>query len=320
MTKMSPIGNRILPYEAGITRLTPLDQNKTPMYERAVSTPYSYLASTQVTVSKTTETVENGNGQPGNFVTDQTYTMTIVDNAYSPIFYGVAAGLIETLHTKALMPTQFTYTLAPTVTEDSTLDIVFGTTDNPVANGHVPAPDKNGNFHIIVNDNKGNVLTKATQAQLGTYVYDEDNKTLSFSEDYKGMTLTITFDYEHENVVEYTSDPILKQPEFLVETFGIVVDAETDDKYLVYRSLERATLTGDLANQPMQKSRSSSITYTFTSAPVPKGVSIYHEKIALYESAAGMAGTIKDNIVNGCDDNFTGNVLGGGKDEDVIEP
>lgn len=295
--KMSPISNQLLPYEAGLVRLTPLDANKQPMYERAVVTPWEYLTSTQWGISSTSETVANGNGQDGEFITSKSYTLTVNGNVFSPIFHGVAAGLIETFQDTALMPEQITWTLG----SEASPTITFGASKNVAKE---PAKDEKGNYHFVVQDNKGNVLTKTSNAELGTFVYDEDTKTMKFSDDYKNMTMTITFDYSDTNVVEYSADPVLRNPEFLVETYGLVQDASTGETFRVYRSLLRAKISGDLNSQAMQKERSAGLTYTFVSSPVPKGVSPFIERWT-DDITEGVDDTT-DNIVNGCDDNFAG--------------
>lgn len=296
--KMSPISNQLLPYEAGLVRVTPLDANKQPMYERAVVTPWEYLTSTQWGVSSTTETVANGNGQDGEFITSKSYTLTVNGNVYSPIFHNAVAGMIETFPGSTLMAEQFTHTLS----NDATPKITFGASKDVAKE---PAADASGNYHFVVQDNKGNVLTKATNAELGTFVYDADQKEMTFSADYKGMTMTVTYDYADTSAVVYSADPILRNPEFLVETQGLVQDASTGETFKVYRALKRAKVSGDLNTQAMQKERSAGLTYTFVSAPVPKGVSPFLEAIAPYVVDDGTDATA-DNIVNGCDDNFTG--------------
>lgn len=294
--KMSPISNQLLPYEAGFVKVTPLDANKQPQYSRTVITPWEYLTSTQWSESIETETVDNGNGQNGEFPTSRTHTLTVNGNVFSPIFHNMVSGKIETFKEKALMPDQFTWTLPTTDPK-----ITFGVGKDVVRE---PAKDDTGEYHFVVQDNKGNVLTKATNAELGTFVYDDEQKEMTFSADYKGMQMTVTYDYEESDVVEYSADPILRSPEFLVETFGTVQDATSGETFVVYRALRRAKISGDLASQTSQKSKSAGLTYTFVSTPVPRGVVPWIERWA--PDTGDGTSAASDNIVNGCDDNFSG--------------
>lgn len=311
MAKTTTVRKDLIPYEAGVVVLTPLDENKRPQYEKSVATGYDFLTSTQTSVSHTTETLANGNGQDKDYVTDETYTLTVIGNTYNPVFHATVLNRIETLPEKHLMLTEATWNLPNTVADGTDLEITFGTSGNIAV---VPAADEDGNVNFIVEDSYGNNLVRvdaASKLEKGTYFYDADSKALQFSEDYKGAMIRIIYSYEDANAIVYTNDPILKQPEYMVQVFGLSQSASTSDTYKVVTTLKRATASGDVTDQITQKSKSAPITYTFTSTPVPSGVSVYSQAFApVTNGAGGDSGNV--NVANGVDDAGIGKTQTGG--------
>lgn len=294
----------LIPYQAGVIILDPLDENKQPDYTRSVATGTDFLTSTQVTITRTTETLENGNGQNKDFITDETYTLTATGNVFNPIFHGVVTGQIETLPTKNLFPYELSYNLPTTVAEGSGVTLSFGTS-SPVPDAPVPAADESGQVNFLIEDSYGNVLTRLDSPEFGAYSYDEDTKTLEFSEEYKGALLRIIYNYEVTNSIQYASNPILQNVEYQVRIFGIRQSASTGDSYNFIEKIARATATGDISNQATQKSKSAPITYTFSSTPVPAGTSVYVAAYAPTSVTSEADGSALVNRVNGCDDAFT---------------
>lgn len=288
----------IIPYRAGVVIITPLDENKRPMYTRSVATEYEFLTSTQTSVTRTMETLANGNGQDKDFVTDERYTLTVIGNTMNPVFHGVVTGRIETLPTDELVPTDVTFNLSTTKpTTGSYLEIKFGTGEDFEA---IPAANEDGEYNFVVEDSYGNPLVRKDTPVFGAYSYDSDTKALQFSEEYVGAAIRIIYYYKVSNALRYDSNPILQQPEFQIQTFGLVSSASTSEKYMAITTLKRCTATGDITDQTTQKSKSAPITYTFQSSPVPDGVSVYSQ---VFAPVAGTAASI-DSIVNGGDDNF----------------
>lgn len=301
--KTTTVRKDLIPYEAGVVILDPLDENKQPDYTRSVATGYDFLTSTQVSITRTSETLENGNGQDKEYPLDETYTMTVTGNVYNPIFHGVVTGQIETLPAKALMPNEISYNLPTTATAGTNISLVFGT-GGPLANEPIPAADESEQVNFIVEDSYGNVLTRLDEPEFGAYSYDPDTKTLEFSEEYKGALIRVIYNYEVTNAITYSSNPIIQNPEYQVRVFGVRQSASTGETYNFMEKIARATATGDISNQATQKSKSAPITYTFTSAPVPKGTSVYTSSFAPTSVTADASGTATKNRVNGCDDNF----------------
>lgn len=301
--KTTTVRKDLIPYEAGVVILDPLDENKTPDYTRSVATGFDFLTSTQVSITRTTETLENGNGQNKEYPLDETYTMTVTGNVYNPIFHSVVTGQIETLPASTLMPNEISYNLPTTTSAGTNVSLAFGPS-GPLKDEPVPAADESGEVNFIVEDSYGNVLTRLDDPEFGAYSYDADTKTLEFSEEYKGALIRVIYSYEVTNSIMYTSNPIIQNPEYQVRIFGIRQSASTGETYNFMEKIARATATGDISNQPSQKSKSAPITYTFTSTPVPKGTSVYSSTFAPTNVTADSDGVAIQNRVNGCDDNF----------------
>lgn len=303
--KTTTVRKDIIPYRAGCVILTPLDANKKPDYSRSVATGWDFLTSTQTSVTRNAEDLANGNGQDKSYPLDEVYTVTVVTNVYNPVFHGVVTGRIETLPDKTLVPTEISHSLPDTLGEGDNLTITFGESgDYPT----VPAPDAEGKYSFVVEDSYGNVLTMLDTPEKGAYSFDPDTKTLSFSEDYKGALIRVIYYYEDANTIRYDSNPIIQEPEYLIQMYGQSQSASTGDTYKVVTILQRATASGDITDQTTQKSKSAPITYTFTSAPVPAGTSVYSQiftpTVDPNVSTASGVSEMK-NIVNGCDDKFT---------------
>lgn len=289
MAKTSTIKKDLIPYSAGTVILTPIARNGRPDHNRSVSTEFNFLASTQVSETRTVESLDAGNGSSPtkDFVTGITYTLTVTANAYNPVFHAVATGKIEEFPAKTLFRTQHTYNM-PTELEDTETDltIVFGETGD---DKKVPAADEYGDVNFIVEDGYGNTLVRVYDTkndsgatvtavpEKGTYTYDEDTKTLHFSDDYLGDAMRLIYYYEATNAVTYSSNPILTTPEYMVEVFGYRQEASTGEAIPFQQKLTRASITGDVAGQPTQRSRSSQIVYTFATTPIPEGEIAYTE-------------------------------------------
>lgn len=306
--KTTTVRKDLIPYRAGTVILDPLDANKRPDYTRSVATGFDFLSSTQVSVTRTMETLENGNGQDKEYPLDEVYTVTVTGNTFNPVFHGVVLGQIETLPDKILMPHSLTHNLPTNVAEGGTLGIVFGSTGD-VPDDPVPAADEDGLYHFVVEDSYGNVLVKMETPEFGGYSYDEDTKTLEFSDEYKGAAIRVLYDYEATNAIHYSSNPIIQNPEYQVRIFGIRQSASTGETYNFMEKILRCTATGDITNQTSQKSKSAPITYTFTSSPVPPGVSVYSSAYVPNTGSGSDSGTggVQDRV-NGGDDKFEGTV------------
>lgn len=283
MAKQNKVRKKLIPYEAGIVIVAPLDDNKRPDFSRAVATERNYLSTTQTSVTRSTEDLENGNGADKTFITDERYELEITSNVYNPDFHALVTGRLESLPEKVLLPMEANALLPTDTTAD--MEIAFGAnTSRPL----VPAADKDGRYNFIVSDSIGNRLspTDATTPQNGEYHYDADTKALQFSTDYAGQSMRVIYYYASTDSYVIKNNPIIQQPEFYVQVMGIVQDADANTKYRVVTTLQRATLTGDISEQPTQKAKSAPITYTFQSAPVPECMSVYSQVFAPMSNTA----------------------------------
>ncbi len=302
MAKTTTVPKNLVPYQAGVTILTPLDANHRPMYDRSVASQFNFISSSQTTVTRTTEDIENGNGNNKTVILDETYNYTLTVNAFNIVFHNTIAGSIETLPAKELVPNEFTWNLPTTVPTDGSLQIMFGAENGP----DVPDPvaQADGSYFMIVEDSYGNPLVRRDTPEKGAYSWDPDTKAISFSDDYVGAAIRVIYEYADANTIRYDSNPILSQPEFQIDTYGIKVDADTNRKVKVHERILRASYSGDLSNMPSQKSQAMSVSYTFASNPVPSGVSVYTCTYTPLDEDSSGADASLSNIVNGGDDKF----------------
>lgn len=310
MARTSTVKDDLIPYSAGVVVLTPLDENWKPDYTQSVATPHNFLQSTQTTSTRTTETLPNGNGQDQDYPTDETFNFTVVSNVYTPVFHNAAAGRIETLPKQILIWNEFTHNLPQANEDSSTLEITFGAGKD---REELPSADENGNYNFVVQDGYGNVLVRREQPVFGAYTYDEDTHALQFSAEYANALIRVLYQVESTDSLVYASDPILKQPRYQIETFGISQSASSGTTYQVYQKFARATTSGDFPEPPTQKSKSASMTYNFKTTPMPEGVSAYIKVITPLKSGAAASG----NVVNGGDDDFSDTTTGGNTGGDI---
>lgn len=298
--KTTTVPKLLIPYEAGVSIVTPLDLNKRPNYIRSVATQKNFLSQTQLSETRTTEELENGNGQNKTMVTGVTYNLTVTSNVLNIVYHNMVAGRLETLPEKTLVMDEFTWFL-PETAPDEGLTISFGKGKD---HEREPAPDDDGAYWFIVEDSYGNPLVRLDTAEFGAYSWDADTKVLRFDDAYAGAAIRVIYRYASSNSIRYDSNPILSQPEFQLDNFGLMRDAESSRTFRVHERLLRATQTGDLSGMATQTSISAPITYSFQSSPVPAGVSVYSVTYTPVDDDGNVTGESITNWVNGGDDNF----------------
>lgn len=299
--KTTNVRKDLLPYKPTAVIIIPLDVNSNPMNERAIMTDPSFLASAQFSVSQTNETITTTDGSTMNIPTGEVYTATITTNAVNPVFHNAIAGRLEYIPDKTLMKKIVSANL-PSVSSETGgyLELVFG---QDALKGIEPAAD-NGKYNFIVEDSYGNPLVRRDTPEFGAYSYDVEGKVLQFSSEYANANIRIAYDEEVKDALVYKNNPILKTNMFKIIAFGYERSAVGSAVYLHETTLERVYRTGDLSELPMQSTASAPMTYTFNSAPVPVGTSIFCDKRVLDSSGSDTSGNGKDEIVNGGDDNF----------------
>lgn len=279
MGTTSTVRKDLIPYEAGVVILVPLDANKRPDYSRAVATKRDFLTSTQTSVTRTTETLANGNGADKDFITDERYQLTVTGNTYNPEFHAAVAGRFAKDATDVLIPREHSFTM-----KDGTSTVTFGTGKDIVEE---PAANADGKYDMIVEDAYGNTMTPTTGSSTpteGTYRYDSDTKTLTFPTAMAGATVRVIFYVKAAKGYTIENNPILTTPEYMIQCFGVTMSAGADTKYRVVTTIKRASTTGDISEQTTQKAKSAPITYTFQSNPVPAGESVYSQVFTTVEA------------------------------------
>ena len=285
----------MIPYEAGVVILTPLDKNGVADKDAQVATKHDFLQSTQTSETRTSEALPNGNGKDKNFVTDSVHKIAVIANFYDPRFHALAAdrtlSRLEAAVTANIMRREVTITpLKVGSTAPYTYEVAFGTTATGAV-AQTPAVDADGDYNIMVQDGFGNFLENGgaavTTLETGVFEYDSGTKIMSFSSAYEAIPLRCIF-YE---VMPYggmklASKSVLKTPMFRVEVFGRVKSAANEDVYNRMTVIERATYDGDVTDPMTQKSINNPLTYNFTEAPVPAGVEGYQEYVEALSTVA----------------------------------
>lgn len=266
-TTPNKVRDDLIPLKAGIVRLTPLDANGNPIYAEAITTKRQFLTSTQITTTRTSETLPNGNGSDKDFPTDERHTLALVTQTYDPKFHAMLSGS-ETVTSPA--PILHDTTVVP----DDTGAFTF-TKDIPVA-----APnDPDSKIWLEIRDAYGNLLTETSETTVTdtNYKYDADTKTLTFATSLANVALSCVYYVAGTGGDAYQSSPILKNKQFQVEVFGEMQSADYGDITQYYARMPRATVSGDIPRVTSQKSISAAITYNFQSAPVPQGMSAFYD-------------------------------------------
>jgi hypothetical protein len=253
----------IIPYRAGIVRITPLDEYGRPQYDKAHTTKRNFLTSTQITTSRTSETLANGNGQDKDYPTNETHTLAIVTNTYDEDFHKLISGDVES----DPLPMLF----------DTTIQTKEGS--YTFEDDEVPVASDDGSIHIEAHDAAGNCITETTDAVSSTtFKYDADTKTITFDKSLDETDISLVYYIAATDAVAVSSSPVLKNPQFRIEVFGEVQSAESGTIINYQAQLYRATVSGDIPRVMTQKSISNAITYNFQSAPVPEGVSVLRQQ------------------------------------------
>lgn len=262
-TATPQIRNDLIPMKSGIVTLTLLDNNFRPLFAKSYSTARPFLTSTQYTTSRTNETLPNGNGDDKDFPTGEQRNLAIVTQTYDPKFHSILSGseIVENA-----IPTRWDTTITP----DDNGTYVFS--DNALA---PVASLEDNKIHFEIRDSYGNPLTESTEETLDvdTYKYDADTKTLTFDTSLAHLDLSCVYYILPDNHETYQASSILRNPVFMVETFGEMRSASTEETIYCYQKMPRASVSGDLPGITTQKSISATITYNLKSAPVPQGMS-----------------------------------------------
>lgn len=255
----------LIPLKAGICRLTPLDDKMVPDYSQSITTKRDFLTSSQFSTTRTSETLPNGNGSDKEYPTDEKHNLALVTQTYDPKFHKALSGDLE-----VASPKPYLFDIAVTVPASDAYEVDL--TDME------PAASDDGKYHIEVRDVYRNLLEQTDGAvSEGQFKYDSDMKKLTFDASAAGQTMTCYYYRNGANGEAYEANPILKNAVFQLEVMGEMQSAETGKTMLYYAKVPRATVSGDIPRVMTQKSINNAITYNFSSAPVPTGMSPYYE-------------------------------------------
>lgn len=261
----------LIPLRAGIVRLTPLDANGTPIRSAAITTKRDFLTSTQVSTTRNTESLANGNGQDMEKPLDETFNFALNVNVFDPKFHKTLQGFLL-VNDGEEKPFLNDITVIPTKAE-ANATFKFTDEDAPVA-------VDNGKYYFEIRDAYGNLLESnesSSSLAEGKYHYDPDTKTLSFAESYADVALSCVYYITGAGAEGYKANPVLSTPRYMLEVFAEMQSASSGEVVDYYAFMPRAISTGDLPNVTSQKSITNAITYNFKSAPVPEGVSPFEE-------------------------------------------
>lgn len=276
MATPKTVRNDLIPMKAGVVRITPLDANGNPLYDQTYTTKRDYLTSTQVTTTRTSETLANGNGSDKDFPTDEKYNLALVTNTYDPKFHRILSGDLVADPEPVLFDT--TVSVPPADTYEVDL------TDIP------PVASADGKFHIEIRDSYGNAFTQADATVESEYQfkYTDSTHKLTFHESAAGLNLSCVYYIAGTDGEGYKSNPTLQNPQFQIEIMGETRSADTGETIRYYAKMLRGVVSGDIPRVTTQKSVTSAITYNFASSPVPQGMS------AFYDSFTPIAGTFQN--------------------------
>ena len=262
------IRNDLIPLKSGIVRITPIGTDGNPIYKQCVTTKREFLTSTQVTTTRTSETLPNGNGSDKDFPTDEKYNLALVTQTYDPIFHAAVAGMVAV---SAAGPILYDTTITVPLKTDYSVDLTE----------KEPAKSADDKVHMEVRDSYGNLMEQTDSAvSEGKFKYDSDTKKISFDASAAGKSFSVVYYVTPTEAIAYKSNPVLQSPTFMVEVFAETRSAETGETVHYYSRMTRATVSGDLPNVTSQKSINATYTYNFASAPVPQGVSAFYESFS----------------------------------------
>lgn len=269
MATQNKVRPDLIPLKAGVVRLTPLDANGNPIYDKSYTTKREFLTSTQITTTRTSETLPNGNGSDKDFPVDEKHNLALVTQVYDKKFHAMVAGFEDVDIPK---PSIYDTTIVP----DSSGEVDLTGDHEPVA-----APsDPDGKIRFEIRDSFGNLLEEVSSevSDSTQYKYDSDTKKLTFDTSLANVALSCVYyeSVQDKGGVAYQASPTLKQNRFQVEVFAETRSADTEEEVRYYSCMYRATPSGDIPQVTTQKSLSSPITYNFQSAPVPVGMSPYY--------------------------------------------
>ncbi len=275
MATTKNIPDDLIPMRAGIVRVIPLDDMGRKLYNLAVTTRRDFLSSTQHTITRTSETVENGNGQDAERPTAETHNIAVATNVYDPNFHATVGGKNKVTTARAIM-------------HDISITPVAGTGNAEftfTTESEYPAQTEDKKYHFEIRDAYGNALEQGDSASAGTFKYTESAHKLEFESSLVGAQLTCIYYINVTDTEAYEAAPVLKTQTFALEIRGEMQSIKSGEHVLYYAEMPRAAISGDLPAVTTQKPLTNTITYNFKSMPVPQGTSAFYESFSTMKGA-----------------------------------
>lgn len=250
----------MIPYRAGIVRITPLDSNFNPMYDKSYTTARDFLISTQRSTSYSYETFYNSNGDASDYITQRRENITLTTQIYDPRFDALVSGKEPV---RAPVPSIKDIEI---VLSDGSFRYIFTTPDL------YPVASDDGKFHLEIRDPAGNKYTETSGSpSVGQYKYNSSAYTIEFSENEETRNFYCVYTANAPIQESYSNNTALKNQIFMIEAYGEMQSASSGAKQACYTCIKRASISGELAGVTRQKSINNAITYTFSSAPFKRG-------------------------------------------------
>lgn len=252
----------MIPYRAGIVRITPLDSSFSPLYDQAYTTGRDFLTSTQRSTSYSYETFYNSNGDASDYITQRRENITLTTQIYDPRFDALISGK-ESVEASTPTLKDIEITLS-----SNSFSYIFNEEQL------FPCKSSDGEYHFEIRDYFG-VSYKRVISNPSDYEFTYDNitKKLEFSKSEFARNLTCVYYTTDKSKELYQDSPTVKNNVFMIEAFGEMQSASSGIKQACYTCIKRVTLSGELTGVSRQKSINNAISYTFSSAPFKRNES-----------------------------------------------
>lgn len=249
----------MIPYRAGIVRITPLDSNFEPIYDKAYTTARDFLTSTQRSTSYSYETFYTSNGDASDYITQRRENITLTTQIYDPRFDALVSGKESSGNV-----IQSIKDIEIVLSAGSSRYIFTDPNFYPVASS-------DGKVHLEIRDSAGNKYTETNASpSVGQYKYNSVSHIIEFSENEDVRDFYCVYYVNVPNQESYNDSTILKNQIFMLEVYGEMQSASNGSKQTCYTCIKRASISNELTGITRQKSISNAITYTFSSAPAKR--------------------------------------------------
>lgn len=252
----------MIPYRAGIVRITPLDSNSNPLYDKSYTTARDFLTSTQRSTSYSYETFHTSNGDACDYITQRRENITLTTQIYDPRFDALVSGK-ESVGSSIQSIKDVEIVLS-----NGSFQYIFTDPDfYPVA-----SPD--GKIRLEIRDPAGNKYTETSSSpSSGQYRYNSSTHTIEFSESEEVKSFYCVYNVDVPIQESYEDSNIIKNQLFMIEAYGEMQSASNGAKQACYTCIKKASISSELTGITRQKSISNAISYTFSSAPYKRGQS-----------------------------------------------